>query len=399
MRYLRVVITLTLVALLCGAFVAPAFAVTRSDLEKHQSAAEAARKKAAKAEAAAKELTKDIDALEDKIEALEGQAAALSPKIALATKKTDRLQSEVAVLRAQCDRTQAEIDETQAQYDKERELLAARVASSYKQGTWFYLDMLLGSQDFDDLIMRTELVNRVIESNNNIAAELDHTKETLVVAKEKLDRDTAAVKLKAKEAQAVESRLRELRAQRRAAANSKESAQAQKASLLKDTKANAKRLRALAESEERESDRIASMLSGGGSGAFSGSMAWPVPASHRVTSKFGWRICPFHGREMHPGIDIGAPSGSSIVAAGSGKVIYASRRGGYGNTVMIDHGNGVVTLYAHQREGGIKVRVGERVSKGERIGTVGSTGYSTGPHLHFEVRVNGKPKNPRSYTG
>ena len=102
---------------------------------------------------------------------------------------------------------------------------------------------------------------------------------------------------------------------------------------------------------------------------------------------------------MHPGIDIGAPQGSSIVAAGKGKVIYAGYRGGYGNTIIIDHGNGVTTLYAHQAAGGLKVSTGQTVTKGQRIGTVGSTGYSTGPHLHFEVRVNGSPRNPRSYTG
>jgi murein DD-endopeptidase MepM/ murein hydrolase activator NlpD len=122
-----------------------------------------------------------------------------------------------------------------------------------------------------------------------------------------------------------------------------------------------------------------------------------VPSSYRVTSPFGPRICPFHGRELHPGIDIGAPSGSPIVAAGAGRVTYAGGRGSYGNVVMIDHGNGVVTLYAHQRTGGIKVGVGQSVDKGQRIGTVGSTGNSTGPHLHWEVRVNGAAKNPMSY--
>ena len=126
-------------------------------------------------------------------------------------------------------------------------------------------------------------------------------------------------------------------------------------------------------------------------------MAWPVPASHRITSPYGWRICPFHGRELHPAIDIGAPQGSSIVAAGSGTVIYAGYRGSYGNTIMIDHGNGVVTLYAHQASGGFRVGRVRSVSQGQRIGTVGSTGNSTGPHLHFEVRVNGAAKNPMGW--
>ena len=132
-------------------------------------------------------------------------------------------------------------------------------------------------------------------------------------------------------------------------------------------------------------------------------MGWPVPGFYRITSPFGWRMHPvLHVRKLHTGIDIGknpgqAIAGAAIVAAGNGTVISAGYRSGYGNTVMIDHGNGVVTLYAHQPSGGIKVSVGQHVKKGQRIGTVGMTGYATGPHLHFEVRVNGTPVNPMRY--
>ncbi len=405
MQRSRAFIVVILSLSLCLGLTAPASGVTNSDVRKHQDAAEQARKLAAQADATANELAKEVERLDARIEDLQHEANSLNPKIALATKRTHKLKSEVEKLRGQCERTQREIDETQASYDLQRGLLAQRVEASYKRGTWFYLDVLLGSQDISDLISRTELVNRTIESNNSVAANLEQTRDTLTTAKTQLDRSLEQMTLKSREAAAVESELRGLRKARQSRVDAQEAAQDQKAGLVANNRKNANRLRALAEAEEAESDRLASMLSGSGSGQFSGTMTWPVPASHRITSSFGMRICPFHGRELHPGIDIGRPSSGggwseserSIVAAGKGEVLYAGYRGGYGNTVILDHGNGVTTLYAHQAPGGIKVSSGQSVSRGQRIGTVGTTGSSTGLHLHFEVRVNGAPKNPMSY--
>ena len=401
----RALLMFSLIVCLALGFAAPAYGATQAELDAHREKAADARKRASEAEDLAKKLADEVAALDEKIEASQKQADALGPDIAKATKRTSTLRREVAGLKAEAAAAQAEIDRTQIELDTQRELLAARVESTYKQGSWFYIDLLLGSQDFSDLITRTELVSRVIESNNNVAAGLGRTKDSLEKSKAKLERSLQTASLKKKEAEAAEKQLRSLQNQRQAAADRTEAIQRDKAGLMADSKKNAARLRALAEQEEAESDRIASELSGSGSGKFSGSMTWPVPASHRVTSPYGWRICPFHGRELHPGIDIGRPvaggdwpeSQRSIVAAASGKVISAGYRGGYGNTVILDHGNGVTTLYAHQASGGIRVSVGQKVSAGERIGTVGSTGNSTGPHLHFEVRVNGTPKNPMTY--
>ena len=128
-------------------------------------------------------------------------------------------------------------------------------------------------------------------------------------------------------------------------------------------------------------------------------MSFPVPGGY-ISSSFGYRIHPIFGtRKMHQGVDIGAGSGAAVVAAGDGTVMLTSYGwgGGYGNRIWIDHGNGVVTTYNHLLDGSFKVSNGATVSRGQRIASVGSTGYSTGPHLHFEVRVNGTAKNPGNY--
>jgi murein DD-endopeptidase MepM/ murein hydrolase activator NlpD len=122
------------------------------------------------------------------------------------------------------------------------------------------------------------------------------------------------------------------------------------------------------------------------------------PAAGPVTSGFGWRTHPISGtRRFHAGIDIGAPAGAPVRAAGAGVVAAAGWRGGYGLTVEVDHGEGVTTLYAHLSS--IAVRPGEPVATGQQLGAVGSTGASTGPHLHFEVRVQDSPVDPAGWLG
>ena len=127
-----------------------------------------------------------------------------------------------------------------------------------------------------------------------------------------------------------------------------------------------------------------------------GEMAWPVPGYTRITSNYGMRTHPITGiYKLHTGVDLGAPMGANFIAANDGVVTKAGYNGAYGNMVIIDHGGGISTLYAHGSE--ILVTVGQTVKKGDNILKVGSTGYSTGAHAHFEVRVNGQPVNPLPY--
>jgi murein DD-endopeptidase MepM/ murein hydrolase activator NlpD len=398
--YLAAILTLTLAL----GTAMPALAVSSADVQAHANAASAARRKAAEAAALAAKLKIETDKLDDQVAALAAEASALDPEIEKASARTKRLRAELDSLRAQIAVKSANIDEATAQYALEQQLLSDRVEATYRQGEWFYFDVLLGSSDVGDLITRTELVSRVIRSNNDAAAQIASTKTGLERSKAELDRTMQSVNLKKQEAAAAEGQLKQVQDSRQSKVDAQESILNQKSNLMVVSKKNASRLLAIAQAEEAESARIASMLrTRRGSGKYSGSMTWPVPGFNSVTSSYGWRVHPiFKTRKMHTGIDIGRSgsrqiNGAAIVAAGAGKVIWAGARSGYGNVVMIDHGDGVVSLYAHQQSGGIKVSNGATVKKGQRIGTVGSTGYSTGPHLHFEVRVNGNPVNPMNY--
>lgn len=131
-----------------------------------------------------------------------------------------------------------------------------------------------------------------------------------------------------------------------------------------------------------------------------GDMLWPAPGNFKISSAYGYRIHPiFKTRRFHSGIDIHANQGDSIAAANGGTVIYAGWRNGYGNTVILDHGGGITTLYAHIMNRGILVKEGQKVTGGDIIAKVGSTGWSTGPHLHFEYRKNGDTQNPVPHFG
>lgn len=248
---------------------------------------------------------------------------------------------------------------------------------------------------------------RVIESNHDLTVDLEDTRIAIEKAQAAVERYKETVDQKLAEAEAERNRLTDLRDQQQAKLDEQESTQNNKSALVAENKANAARLIAQAEAEEAESERIAEELYGTGSGYFSGVMKFPVPGWEQTPSggsAFGWRIHPILGyKKFHTGIDIGSSAvgkninAATIVAAADGEVIYAAYRGGYGYCIMIDHGNGIVTLYAHQQAGSFKVSVGDTVTHGQAVGKVGSTGLSTGPHLHFEVRLNGTPVNPMEY--
>lgn len=391
--------SLPLIAVIVAAAL-PAHAATQGDLARSRSRAAATRKAQAAAQSQADRLLAETRSLQAAIDRAQGRVDDISSQVDAATALRSRIDSDTARLRAEIAVKTRESTRAKVSCDTETALLAARISAVYRQGDMFYVELLLGSRSVTDLLNRTAFVQQVILSNQRITKDLRIRRAELENARIALERATQALAARRAEQVTEENRLRTLQSGRADALRDQETAQSAKRSLLAETKANVARLRAAADAEEAEAAQIAADLRGDGSsrghGKLAGTMTWPTPGHTEISSGYGWRMHPIlHKRLFHRGVDIAAPHGARIVAAASGTVIFAGDRGGYGNVTMIDHGDGLVTVYAHQSS--IGVSEGQRVRGGQAIGRVGSTGNSTGPHLHFEVRVNGSTVNPLNY--
>lgn len=294
--------------------------------------------------------------------------------------RVDYLQSSLAV-------TRDEIGILESELEKQNEILNQRLVFIYEEGDISYLEVLLGAEDMQDFLVRYDLLNRILQQDRDLIATVQAKKEALSSKKNALENQKAALE---------DNQLSQKQKQKQLDDQIDE-----KKEILSDVQKEKKAYqRALAELEA-SSRQLEAMIqqmqsSGEPDKAGTGTFSWPVPGYNTITSDYGMRYHPIlKVNKLHTGIDIGVPSGVNILAADSGTVIYSGWMGGYGQVVVIDHGSGLSTLYAHQST--ILISNGKAVNKGQVIGKVGSTGWSTGPHLHFEVRKNGTPVNPHSY--
>lgn len=273
-----------------------------------------------------------------------------------------------------------------ASMNKIKSQLSARIRSMYKQGPDSVYLVLAGSKDVAAFASRKAMLERIAAKDRALFDEAKALRQRIADRKAKKDKVVAEIALLQKKQMQEKIRL--------------QSAMRVKAGLLKDIKKDINKLKAQLDDLDRQSSRLEDEISRyqSGGGAYvkphKGKLLRPV--NGRLSSPFGYRVHPIaKTRRLHAGQDIAAKSGTPIKAAASGVVISAGWRGGYGNCVVIDHGGGLSTLYGHCSR--LYVSRGAKVSQGQRIAAVGSTGYSTGPHLHFEVRIKGKPVNPRGY--
>ncbi|WP_018749958.1 murein hydrolase activator EnvC family protein [Paenibacillus sanguinis] len=302
--------------------------------------------------------------------------------------------------------TAKQLDETKARIEERSRLLDSRIRLMYTDGAVSYLDVLLSSTSFTDFLERADSLQAIANQDHVLLEEHKHDKELIVQQQQQLEQDYAKVKKLYADAESHKSQLeaKEVEKQQLIAKYSEEIEQSEEISEEQEALLIELATKRAALEKEKNKLKAAQVYTyrkkSNGSGGFKGnggSMSVPVSGA-RLSSNYGTRIHPITGvRKKHTGVDMAAPQGTDIHAAEGGVVIVAEWWSGYGNTVIIDHGGDVWTLYGHIRNGGIKVEKGQQVKRGEKIAEVGSTGNSTGPHLHFEVRIDGNPVDPMPY--
>ncbi len=290
-----------------------------------------------------------------------------------------------------------------ATLERHSDALKRRLVDAYEHGELSYLNVLLAATSFTDFVQRWDDIRLLVEQNQRTVRERRAAEEKVAAIQAQLDaghRELVAEQTAEEEKRSQLAALGEQRRMLVAQADAERQHVAQEVSQLEEISASEEAEltsmiveRQREEAARREADRRARQLAGQTLPAETGPGLFSWPVSGPITSPFGVRSDPITGRaRRHDGIDIGAPMGATISAAASGTVIYAGWEGGYGNTIVIDHDGAVSTLYGHCSQ--IFVSNGQEVQRGQAIGAVGSTGRSTGPHLHFEVRVNGVAVDP-----
>lgn len=361
-------------------------------------------------EAAAEEAKQKSDIMQAKIDSVSELKRVLDDEAAVAIADYDEKQGALDETLNRLEENSLKLLETQRDFEKKHKVLEKRVKDIYINGQISYIDVLFGAQDFSDFLTRMDLLKRVIMQDSDLVSEvLEYQREIAEIGKQlEADRKIQS-NLAEKAALAKNIKLQKVAEQQALIDrmnNDKEVYDRQYAEMMAASNEVAKlieqkryqeQVAAMQAQRQRENQNSSQYQEQNGGEVFSsgsGGMIWPV--SGEITSPFGWRTHPIFGSQIfHSGLDIGADYGVPIVAAQSGVVIEAGWIGGYGNTVMIDHGDGVVTLYGHNQS--LAVDVGQSVSQGQVISYCGSTGNSTGPHCHFEVRVGGEPVSPYNY--
>ena len=389
--------TILLSCLCCLLLVFPAMA-TKSGLED-----------AKKKKSALQEEMKRAEATVRNLENLKGDAVAyvkkLDASLEAITEELAQLDTDISAKEEQIAVTRQELQAAEETEAGQYEAMKLRIKYMYEKGDSSYVDLLMESRSLSELLNKAEYIGKISEYDRVKLDEYVATKEQIAETERILEQEHVELMDLQEQTEAKHASVEELLAAKQAELKKVEAqlaaAEDTVSEYQEDLKKQENAIKAIEAELKRKEDEAKKTAEASGKTYQTKnigdiSFTWPCPASSRITSRFGARSSPTEGASSnHKGIDIGAPTGTNIVAAASGTVVVSTYSYSAGNYIMINHGGGVYTVYMHASK--LLASVGDSVKKGEVIAKVGSTGYSTGPHLHFGIRVNGTYVNPSQY--
>jgi len=334
------------------------------------------------------EATDELENIQDELSDNLQQIQKLDEKIQNSQKDLDELNIKITKLQTSINEVEEKLKVPEERYNRQKELLEVRLVAMYETSDTEYLDVILSSKSISEFLSNYFLITEIVRNDTELLEDMKIQKDEIELDKKKLD--------KSKEQYAT------IKQNQTKTAKILENTKTVRENYISKLSDKEKNIQAQIDEyntrfEEVNKEILAIALEGIDTKYIGGELAWPIPGYTRVTSKYGMRTHPITGvYKLHTGVDVSAPTGANFVAANDGIVVKAGYNSAYGNMVIIDHGGGVSTLYAHGSE--ILVQVGEIVKREETVVLkVGSTGYSTGPHAHFEVRLNGIVTDPMPY--
>jgi len=370
----RKIIILVLALLLVFNFV-NVFADSIEDLKKEQE----------KLDKQIKDTKSEMKKIDKETKEISNQISDLDNKMNEASNDLTEVEKELEELEISIEDTIIQLNEAEEMVEEKQDTFNKRLRVMYKTGPVGYLEILLSSSSIKDFLSRQDMIKSVAKHDKELVTYMKEQRDTIDGIKSDLEEKHNEVRLS-------KSKLEIRRRNLASATREKETLMDR---LKIDLKALEKEIDKFNEESKELGDKIVTLQSAGGK-YVGGKMLWPVKGHTRINSYYGNRRHPIlKVNKFHSGIDLRAPTGTDILAANNGKVIYSGALGGYGNTIMIDHFEGIVTLYAHNSR--LLASVGDIVKKGDVISKAGSTGMSTGPHLHFEVRRDGVYEDPLTW--
>lgn len=373
---MRKILCITLICIMCNIGIV-SFAANTQELQQREE----------KIKEQINEATENLQDVDKELSTNLQQVQKLDETIANSENELNELNTKIESLQSSINSTQERLSDVEDRYNKQKNLLDNRLISLYEAGDIQYLDVVLSSANIADFISNYFLITELASYDTGLLEVVEKEKKEIVTSKEKLDKEKEDM-ITSKQTQLKTAKVLE---------NTKTLREQYIAKLSTEEQDLQKKIDEYNAQYAALEQEIRAIATNSVSPEYIGGvMAWPVPGYTKITSEFKMRVHPITGvYKLHTGVDIGAPTGTNFIAAADGVVTKAGFNSAYGNMVIIDHGGGISTLYAHGSE--IMVEVGQNVKQRDTVLKVGSTGYATGPHAHFEVRVNGSPVQPLDY--